>query len=151
MPQGFQWFIRLDSPEVTPAEITDGVVPVVRSRRHAVAIRAIDLEAIRADHLAELARLEAAHAGEVGALRDAIAVMSAEHADAFARLESANGNVLKAHAGELTQLEAAHADVLQVLRTSHAGELDALRRELITANASADRPWWRWLFGLPPG
>ena len=56
---------------------------------------AIDLEAIRADHLAEVARLEAAHTGEVGALRNAIAEHGAElvllvevHADAFARLEN---------------------------------------------------------------
>ena len=139
MPQGFQWFIRLDSPEVTPAEITDGEVPVVRSRRHAVATLAIDLEAIRADHLAEVARLADAHAGEVGVLRNAIAEHGAElvllvevHADAFARLERA------------------HAETLQVLRTTHAGEVDVLRRELVTANAWANRSWWRWLFGLPP-
>ena len=139
MPQGFQWFIRLDSSEVTPAEITDGEVPVVRSRRHAVATLAIDLEAIRADHLAEVARLADAHAGEVGVLRNAIAEHGAElvllvevHADAFARLERA------------------HAETLQVLRTTHAGEVDAIRRELATANAWANRSWWRWLFGLPP-
>ena len=139
MPQGFQWFIRLDSPEVTPAEITDGEVPVVRSRRHAVATLAIDLEAIRADHLAEVARLADAHAGEVGVLRNAIAEHGAElvllvevHADAFARLERA------------------HAETLQVLMTTHSGEVDALRRELATANACTNRSWWRWLFGLPP-
>ena len=139
MPQGFQWFIRLDSPEVTPAEITDGEVPVVRSRRHAVATLAIDLEAIRADHLAEVARLADAHAGEVGVLRNAIAEHGAElvllvevHADAFARLERA------------------HSETLQLLRTTHAGEVDAIRRELATANAWANRSWWRWLFGLPP-
>ena len=139
MPQGFQWFIRLDSPEVMPAEITDGEVPVVRSRRHAVATLAIDLEAIRADHLAEVARLADSHAGEVGVLRNAIAEHGAElvllvevHADAFARLERA------------------HAETLQVLRTTHAGEVDAIRRELATANAWANRSWWRWLFGLPP-
>ena len=139
MPQGFQWFIRLDSPEVTPAEITDGEVPVVRSRRHAVATLAIDIEAIRADHLAEVARLADAHAGEVGVLRNAIAEHGAElvllvevHADAFARLERA------------------HAETLQVLMTTHVGEVDSIRRELATANAWANRSWWRWLLGLPP-
>ena len=127
MPQGFQWFIRLDLSEVTPAEITDGEVPVVRSRRHAVATLAIDLEAIRADHLAEVARLADAHAGEVGVLRNAIAE----------------------HGAELVLLVEVHADAFARLEKAHAGELDALRRELATANAWANRSWWRWLFGLP--
>ena len=153
MHQGFQWFIRLDSAEVTPAEITDGEVPVVRSRRHAVATLAIDLEAIRADHLAEVARLADAHAGEIGALRTTIAEHAAElsslaeaHADAFARLEAAHAETLNAHADALK----AHAETLAVVRTTHAGEVDAIRRELATANAWANRSWWRWLFGLPP-
>ena len=143
MPQGFQWFIRLDSPEVTPAEITDGEVPVVRSRRHAVATLAIDIEAIRADHLAEVARLADAHAGEVGALRDAIALLRVEHLEAFTRLEAA-------HLDAFTRLETVHGETLAVVRTTHAGEVESIRRELATANAWANRSWWRWLFGLPP-
>ena len=102
---------------------------MVRSRRRAVAMPtpAIDLEAIRADHLAEVARLEAAHTGEVGALRNAIAE----------------------HGAELVLLVEVHADAFARLEKAHAGELDALRRELATANAWANRSWWRWLFGLP--
>ena len=144
-PFGLQWFIRLDASDATPA---DAEAPVVRSRRRAVAMPtpAIDLEAVRADHLAELARLAEAHAGEVGALRNAIAEHGAElvllvevHADAFARLERAHADALKAH-----------AETLAVVRTTHAGEVDAIRRELATASAWANRSWWRWLFGLPP-
>jgi hypothetical protein len=140
-PQGHQWLIRIDHSE-TPTPIRRDVVPVVRSRRRAVADPApvIDLEALRADHLAELARLAEAHAGEVGALRNAIADRGAElvllvevHADAFARLE------------------VAHRETLQVLLSTHAGEVDGLRDELTIAKAWANRSWWRCLFGLPPG
>jgi len=145
MPQGFQWFIRLEPSTPMPTEVTDGEAPVVRSRRRAVATPApvIDLEAIRADHLAELARLEASHAGEVGSLRDAIAILRAEHADAFTRLEAA-------HLDAFTRLETVHGETIEVLRTTHAGEVDAIRRELATASAWANRSWWRWLLGLPP-
>ena len=153
-PQGHQWLIRIDHSE-TPTPIRRDIVPLVQSRRREAAksAPAIDLEAIRADHLAELARLQAAHAGEVGALRTTIAEHAAElsslaeaHADAFARLEAAHAETLNAHADALK----AHAETLQVLRTIHAGEVDAIRRELATANAWANRSWWRWLFGLPP-
>jgi len=143
---GFEWMIRLD--ESMPAEVVEGEAPVVQSRRRAVATPApvIDLEAIRADHLAEVARLADAHAGEVGALRTIIAEHGGElallaevHAHAFTRLEAAHADALKAH-----------AETLAVVRTTHAGEVDAIRRELATASAWANRSWWRWLFGLPP-
>ena len=153
-PQGHQWLIRIDHSE-TPTPIRRDIVPLVQSRRREAAksAPAIDLEAIRADHLAELARMQAAHAGEVDALRTAIAEHAAElaslaeaHADAFARLEAAHAETLNAHADALK----AHVQTLQVLMTAHAGEVDAIRRELATANAWANRSWWRWLFGLPP-
>jgi hypothetical protein len=148
-PFGLQWFIRLDPSTPMPAEITDGEAPVVRSRRRAVATPApvIDLQAIKAEHLAELARLETAHAGELARLADAsanaIAILRAEHADAFTRLEAA-------HLDAFTRLETVHGETIEALRTTHAGVVDALRRELVTANAWANRSWWRWLFGLPP-
>ena len=153
-PQGHQWLIRIDHSE-TPTPIRRDIVPLVQSRRREAAksAPAIDLEAIRADHLAELARLQAAHAGEVGALRTTIAEHAAElsslaeaHTDAFARLEAAHAETLNAHADALK----AHVETLQVLMTTHAGLVDVLRRELVTANAWANRSWWRWLFGLPP-
>ena len=147
-PQGHQWLIRIDHSE-TPTPIRRDIVPLVQSRRREAAksAPAIDLEAIRADHLAELARLQAAHAGELARLADtsanAIEILRAEHADAFTRLEAA-------HLDAFTRLETVHGETIEALRTTHAGEVDALRRELVTANAWANRSWWRWLFGLPP-
>ena len=84
---------------------------------------------------------------------DVVALYEARIADL--RLE--NDRLRADHIGELTRLESAHADALKahaetlaVVRTTHAGEVDAIRRELATANAWANRSWWRWLFGLPP-
>ena len=84
---------------------------------------------------------------------DVVALYEARITDL--RLE--NDRLRADHVGELTLLESAHADalkahveILQVLMTTHAGEVDSIRRELATANAWANRSWWRWLVGLPP-
>ena len=136
-PFGLQWFIRLDA---------SAEAPVIPSRRRAVADPApvIDLQALRAEYRADVARLEVAHAGEVARAADAsanaIALLRADHAEAFARLEVAHAEALNAH-----------RETLEVLLSTHAGEVGGLRDELATANAWANRSWWRWLFGLPPG
>ena len=133
---GWRWFVRVHAVQ---SSVKDQLETAPRSLDD-VSAKVGDMVATDAPSWSDVVALYEARIADLRLENDRLRV---EHLEAFTRLEAA-------HLDAFTRLETVHGETLQVLMTTHSGEVDAFRRELATANAWANRSWWRWLFGLPP-